>query len=411
MRITGGNVGIGTTSPDERLTLPYNQYIGWEYSSGNSTVGHKIGKSSNGAGPLEFVTSFNPGPTGRIFSFIQDNGGPFEHLSILYNGNVGIGTASPGAKLDIKDTNAGIFLTGSDGNTNVALRNNGEDFEVVEIEDTGSSPQSSLGGHAWLTIKDGGKVSIGTIPLSSNAQLQVEASGSGSIGVFGTGASQGVRGFSSSSFGLFGISDSGTGVFGHCSTGIGGGFRGAENDGTKAAVTIETAFGPQTMLLDGNEIDALATGLYLNHNSSENVMLATGGGRVGIGTTSPNFRLHVNGSAGKPGGGSWSSASDRRLKDVQGYFTRGLAAIDQLTPVYYTYKNGNPINLPSDQEHVGLLAQEVAKVIPEAVGEYDSNYLSVNNDAIIWTMLNAIKELKAENEAMKARITQLEDGQ
>jgi hypothetical protein len=116
-------VGIGTTSPDEKLTLPYNQYIGWEYSSGNSGVFHKIGKSSNGAGPLEFKTNFNAGPTGRIFSFIQENGGPFEHLSILYNGNVGIGTSDPGQKLSvIGDVGVGsssqtgslkVFLSGS----------------------------------------------------------------------------------------------------------------------------------------------------------------------------------------------------------------------------------------------------------------------------------------------------------
>ena len=35
------------------------------------------------------------------------------------------------------------------------------------------------------------------------------------------------------------------------------------------------------------------------------------------------------------------------------------------------------------------------------MGEYEDAYLSVNNDPIIWTMLNAIKELKAENDALK----------
>ena len=47
------------------------------------------------------------------------------------------------------------------------------------------------------------------------------------------------------------------------------------------------------MLLDGNEIDALVTGLYLNHNSDKKVILATGGGNVGIGTSSPEAKLDI----------------------------------------------------------------------------------------------------------------------
>ncbi len=119
--------------------------------------------------------------------------------------------------------------------------------------------------------------------------------------------------------------------------------------------------------------------------------------------------LHVNGSAGKPGGGSWSVASDARLKDVKHHFTRGLDAIAKLNPVYYSYKKDNPIDLPPDEEYIGLIAQEVQEVIPEAVGEYEDGYLSVNNDPIIWTMLNAIKELKAENEELKAKMAEFDE--
>jgi hypothetical protein len=43
-------------------------------------------------------------------------------------------------------------------------------------------------------------------------------------------------------------------------------------------------------------------------------------------------------------------------------------------------------------EHVGLVAEDVQKVIPEAVTENSKGYLLVNNDPIIWAMLNAIRE-------------------
>ncbi|MFA5894062.1 MAG: tail fiber domain-containing protein, partial [Candidatus Margulisiibacteriota bacterium] len=96
-----GNVGIGTASPDEKLTLPYNSYIGWEYSSGNSTVSHKIGKTSDGAGPMAFVTTHNPGDAGKVYTFSSGAG---EKLTLLYGGNVGIGSTEPGSKLTVAGT-------------------------------------------------------------------------------------------------------------------------------------------------------------------------------------------------------------------------------------------------------------------------------------------------------------------
>jgi hypothetical protein len=59
------------------------------------------------------------------------------------------------------------------------------------------------------------------------------------------------------------------------------------------------------------------------------------------------------------------------------------------------------LNLPSQPEYVGVVAQQVQSVVPEAVQRNKDGYLVVNNDPIIWTMLNAIKELdqKRETEA------------
>lgn len=48
------------------------------------------------------------------------------------------------------------------------------------------------------------------------------------------------------------------------------------------------------LLGHGNEINS-DTGLYLNYRSSNNVGLCQGGGSVGIGTTSPSYKLDVNG--------------------------------------------------------------------------------------------------------------------
>ncbi len=54
------------------------------------------------------------------------------------------------------------------------------------------------------------------------------------------------------------------------------------------------------------------------------------------------------------------------------------------------------------------MAQAVREVIPEAVSDTASGYMQVNSDPILWAMLNAIKQLKAENDALRARVSALE---
>jgi hypothetical protein len=58
-------------------------------------------------------------------------------------------------------------------------------------------------------------------------------------------------------------------------------------------------------------------------------------GNVGIGTTSPGNKLEVDGSAGKPGGGSWSNSSDRRLKKDIKPMEDSLEKITKLNPVTF----------------------------------------------------------------------------
>ena len=122
------------------------------------------------------------------------------------------------------------------------------------------------------------------------------------------------------------------------------------------------------------------------------------GGNVGIGLRNPQFLLHVNGDAAKPGGGSWSVPSDRRLKKDVTPFTRGLEDLVNLHPVYYRYAEDNPLSLPSGERFVGVVAQEAGEAIPEAVIDDEGEYLYLETDPVLWTMVNAIKELRARNE-------------
>jgi hypothetical protein len=131
------------------------------------------------------------------------------------------------------------------------------------------------------------------------------------------------------------------------------------------------------------------------------------GGNVGIGTATPDALLSVNGSADKSGGGSWGTFSDRRLKTLGGSYSSGLNQILKIHPVRYRYKADNAMGIRDHDEHVGLVAQEVQKVIPEAVTENSRGFLLVNNDPIIWAMLNAIKEQQAVIHKQQQQIARL----
>ena len=142
-------------------------------------------------------------------------------------------------------------------------------------------------------------------------------------------------------------------------------------------------------------------------NDAEKMRIASSG-NVGIGTTSPDYKLEVNGSAGKPGGGSWTNSSDIRLKDVKGKYNRGLKDILKLKPIKFNYKANNPRNLPSDIEYVGFIAQEVEKVFPEAISKGKDGYLDFNMHSINVAMVNAIKEQEEKIKNQDTRIKQLE---
>jgi hypothetical protein len=132
-------------------------------------------------------------------------------------------------------------------------------------------------------------------------------------------------------------------------------------------------------------------------------------GNVGIGTNTAGYKLEVNGTAGKPGGGSWSTSSDIRLKNIDGDYARGLNDILKLRSIRFHYKPGNPRHLPSEPQEIGFVAQEVAEVFPECVTEGKDGYLDFNMHAVNVAMVNAVKELNGKLDAERARVADLKD--
>jgi hypothetical protein len=106
--------------------------------------------------------------------------------------------------------------------------------------------------------------------------------------------------------------------------------------------------------------------------------------------------------------GTWVGNSDRTVKENIELIPDALNKIMQL--------NGYTYNLIDDKENslVGVIAQEVQQVLPQAVHKnfsrnYDKEILGVEYDVLIPLLINAIKELSAKNDALQTRITQLEN--
>lgn len=123
---------------------------------------------------------------------------------------------------------------------------------------------------------------------------------------------------------------------------------------------------------------------------------------LGLRVTSDG-NIATNGNGFKPGGGSWAATSDARLKNIDGDYDQGLESIIKLKPVRFHYKKDNPRNEPSEKEYVGLIAQDAQKHFPEAVFTSSKDeYLSLDTTPIMFAVINAIKDLKSENDKLRA---------
>ena len=122
-------------------------------------------------------------------------------------------------------------------------------------------------------------------------------------------------------------------------------------------------------------------------------------GNVGIGTDSPQYKLHVAGSIYATGG--VSALSDIRQKDVITFkYAPDLNEIAFAPIIRYTMKDDT-----EKQQHVGSIAQYWRSVMPEAVNEAKDGTLSMQYGVIALTSVIAlareVRRLKAEINRLK----------
>jgi len=301
MRIdTSGNVGIGATSPSSTFRTSINgdgsSIIGGvEFRnavSGGSTftVGHATATSASAT--LNVVDAAN------LIMKTNDT----ERLRIDSSGNVGIGTSSPGAKLNavvaysagtivpsLKLATVGGYNTGS--GTAIDF---GQDQDTYSTWVTGrvASPRTAA---SW-----GGSLTFSTNDDSSATALveRMRLDSSGNVGIGTSSATQrlSVKGTNSTA-GQTGA-DVTMDVYDDSTGGIdvGGaiGFRG--NDGTNSNVMFGEVSGRKENATSGNYASYMGFKTRAHSGGLTERLRIDSSGNVGIGTTSPSSMLHLYGT-------------------------------------------------------------------------------------------------------------------
>ncbi len=146
-----------------------------------------------------------------------------------------------------------------------------------------------------------------------------------------------------------------------------------------------------------------ATGIpfQITHSDSGTLLRVTSSGDVGIDKLSPSYKLDVNGTIR----GDNVSPSDARWKTNVTTLDNALDKVSELRGVRYEWID----SAKGAGDQIGLIAQEVETIFPEAVSTDNQGYKSVAYAKLLAPLIEAVKELKQENEALMQRIEALEN--
>ena len=388
--LCAGNVGIGTVTPDSRLhicnavaggTNNYSVIIQNACTVADARAGIAFSNNSQtpsqgGLSGASIQTSNNgiDGTGSLIFGTLL-NGTNTERMRISHNGQVGIGTTTPSIygltftnqfTVSSTTTYANITVAGSSGS------GGGIDFGNQTVR------------HAGVYSLDGSDLGFYTNGTNSGNGLneRIRITSSGRVGV-GTDSP-------ASRFHINHTSSQGA-----CTIIL-------QTTDTCANGTISwrSCAGVTQAQIGSNYNVGDSSGNLEFITSGNTRLLVTSGGNIGMGTTSPSYRLHVNGTF-------YAAGSSIEYKESISQYDTDSCLFMCLKPKTYQYKDEWK-HLGKDLKsgtQIGLIAEEVAEVMPELavlVNEEENKVVrNVDYEKLSIILLSEVQKLRKEVDNLK----------
>ncbi len=326
------NVGIGTTAPSYPLDIKQAGNCNFRVQSITSGSANLILARSAASGN-NCLVNYKTGTTALWFTGVAGtntdfrirNGAGTDYVFVAQtSGNVGIGTTSPAYKMDVVgdisvNSNKVILAGGNNYLQNVAgvtrlvgfnggvLGGTVPDVDIIKWNWNGSTPSVNINGAVDMNS---------TLNVAGVATLASNLTVAGTVGIGTT---------TPSTFGKLHVAGGNIAVDGGSTLGL-------------------KWVNGNTLQADIFRFGAVDNRLYVTNNGNGNL--------TGVYLAS--------------GGVSWVSTSDKRLKENIRETTYGLDAVLKLSVKEYNYTTTK-----EKDNHIGFLAQEVYKVIPELVAKGD----------------------------------------
>ena len=451
-----GRVGVGTTQPEATLDVAgtVRAADGFKFPDGTTLTSQsgRLTLTSAGGEELPGLNAAGTGTQNRLAKWAETGGaGTLTDSAVTEaGGNVGVGTSSPAQRLHVVGKSlfqnvgtASLFIldrldgkimsVGAGGSSSTVAYDESGIFKI-ESNVRSNIAQGVFGADRGATTRfviDGaGRVGVGTdephllakfdVVGAINSSQQYNLGGDrvlwapGTNNIFvgkGAGASH-TSGTENAFFGrTAGFSNTeGThnSFFGNDTglsntTGSFNSFLGFAANAGAGDLTNATAIGARARVDQSN---SLVLGSINGVNS------ATADTNVGIGTTSPADRLHVNGiirvdTLGAAGSTTLcqnasnqiaSCSSSLRYKERVARFRGGLRLVGRLRPVTFTWREGGARDL-------GLVAEEVSEAAPLLVTRNDAGEVEgVRYDRVAPVLVDAVQEQQRQIELQQRQI-------